>query len=105
MRLVDGRNALEGRVEYYYNRTWGTVCDDGWNYNDAKVVCRQLGYGSPTSYPRGAHFGEGTGPIHLDDLECDGNELFLHHCTRWDFGENNCGHGKAASVVCSGWKV
>ena len=44
LRLVDGRSSNEGRVEICINGVWGSVCDDGWNNNDARVVCRQLGY-------------------------------------------------------------
>ena len=44
IRLVDGSTSFEGRVEICIDETYGTVCDDFWNANDAEVVCRQIGY-------------------------------------------------------------
>ena len=44
VRLQDGSTPNEGRVELCYNNHWGTICDDLWDNDDARVVCRQAGY-------------------------------------------------------------
>ena len=44
IRLVGSSVADAGRVELCLNNVWGTICDDGFDVNDANVVCRQLGY-------------------------------------------------------------
>ena len=43
VRLVEGNNRREGRVEICKDNLWGTICNDGWGTHDARVVCRQLG--------------------------------------------------------------
>ena len=43
MRLIDGADNFEGRVEVCVNGKWGTVCDQSWDIEDATATCRQLG--------------------------------------------------------------
>ena len=44
VRLRGTTKATEGIVEICINGEWGSVCDNGWSFRDAAVVCRQLGY-------------------------------------------------------------
>ena len=44
IRLVDGPNDFEGRVEICFGGVWGTVCDDLWDRRVAEIVCQQLGF-------------------------------------------------------------
>ena len=89
-------------MEVNYNGEWGTVCDDGWSYFDARVVCRQLGFGSSGTAIGSAGFGQGSGSILLDYVFCVGNEPILAACGH--LGVNitrSCNHSEDAGVRCS----
>ena len=120
LRLVGGQVPNEGRVEVCLEGQWGTVCDDYWGSNDARVACRQLGYPSTSNYkPKqnvithyvfdltldalsfsNANFGQGTGAIHLDNVQCSGSEASLLQCPHSSI--DNCGHSEDAGLRCLG---
>ncbi|CAB3993573.1 deleted in malignant brain tumors 1 -like [Paramuricea clavata] len=93
--------SISGRVEVFYSGKWGTICDDGWDMNDARVACRQLGYKYGVRALRRDSVPDGTGQIWLDDVACSGNELSLSSCPHNGWGNKNCGHSKDAGVECT----
>ncbi|PKK16910.1 deleted in malignant brain tumors 1 protein, transcript variant X1 [Columba livia] len=102
LRLANGPNRCSGRVEILHDGQWGTICDDEWTFPNAAVVCRQLHCGTALSAYGGARFGQGSGPIWLDNVQCGGDEDALTECQARPWGVNNCDHGEDAGVTCAG---
>ncbi|XP_077770359.1 soluble scavenger receptor cysteine-rich domain-containing protein SSC5D isoform X6 [Canis aureus] len=105
LRLADGPHGCAGRLEVWHGGRWGTVCDDAWDLRDASVACWELGCGAALAAPGGAFFGEGAGPILLDDLRCRGNETALRFCPARPWGQHDCHHREDAGAVCDGMPI
>eukprot|EP00105_Crassostrea_gigas_P008570 XP_011423171.1 PREDICTED: neurotrypsin [Crassostrea gigas] len=102
VRLVGGSSATEGRVEVFYNREWGTVCDDNFDDKDAAVICSMLGFTKMNAKAKQrAFFGQGTGRIWMDELRCRDADIDLFSCQQSALGSHNCGHSEDAGVVCA----
>ena len=99
---MGGNTTLEGRVEVFLLGHWGTVCDYNWDFADATVVCRQLGYPRAVEAPRYAAFGAGSGPSWYYRVHCTGTERNLTECRKstYNFG-SACSHSRDAGAVCS----
>lgn len=50
-----------------------------------------------------AYFGQGTGPIHLNGVQCKGSESSITECpSAPPGGQNQCTHAADVGVVCQG---
>ncbi|XP_022100939.1 scavenger receptor cysteine-rich domain-containing group B protein-like [Acanthaster planci] len=106
VRLEGGSNSAEGRVEVLFNGEWSTVCDDGWDDIDAGVVCRQIGFmGAENSH----HYIDGlpvaSGPILLDQVRCEGDEVTIMGCRHNGLHTHDCVHDEDVVIKCYHNKV
>uniref|UniRef100_A0A4W3GJG2 SRCR domain-containing protein n=1 Tax=Callorhinchus milii TaxID=7868 RepID=A0A4W3GJG2_CALMI len=91
-----------GRVEVFYNGTWGTVCSDSMRRKYAEVICKQLYCGEAVAVDDSRQYDRGSGPIWLDDIVCNSQESFLWQCSSPPWGEHDCDHTDDLRVICSG---
>ena len=101
VRLVGGGTRFEGRVEVLRDGEWGTVCDDDFGADEAKVVCTMIGSDAVSTFHGGAYFGQGSGPVWLDGVRCSGREGDLALCRHPGFGApSDCSHAEDVAVIC-----
>ncbi|XP_039257531.2 uncharacterized protein LOC120334142 [Styela clava] len=100
VRLFGSSSKNIGTVGIFKYGEWGTVCDDSWDINDANVICRMLGFNRATAAPGAAKYGQGTGSIFMDDVNCIGTEDNIWSCPHIDESRENCAHSEDAGVAC-----
>ena len=84
VRLVGG-TGHQGTVEVFHEGEWGTICDDSWN----RVWYR-------------AHYGQGQGPIWVDQIDCPQGATRITQCnpTPDNWGIHDCRKTEDAGVDC-----
>ncbi len=97
LRLRGGDYSHQGRVEVYYEREWGTVCDNSRASRNAMVACRQLGY------EEGLHFVLKS-DVRMESrtvyrISCSGSESSFLNCSVWK--DSSCGHSDELWITCS----
>ncbi len=103
MRLVDSHINSSGQVEILHQGEWGGICSSGWDEQDAKVICNQLGYtsGLSTTWNRKHN---SSYPVWMSWVYCFGTEIHLHECVIGHLIRHPCDSEYGmAGVVCSNY--
>ncbi|XP_072037345.1 scavenger receptor cysteine-rich type 1 protein M130-like [Amphiura filiformis] len=112
VRLEDGDNDHVGRLEFYVQSEWATVCDDGFGHDEAEVICRQLGHSTDHATPvYDGPWSDGTGLIAnitncpasgntVDDCNYDGDDSILSSSAGDSTKSTQCYHYEDVGVHC-----
>lgn len=105
VRVQGGTQPYNGRVEVLYNGEWGTICNSGWDINDARAFCRQLGYvdAVATGVVSDYTYPSGSGRIWQTNVDCTGQERRFGECffTEMWGDTGSCDHSMDVAVQCS----
>ncbi|XP_069174616.1 protein bark beetle isoform X1 [Procambarus clarkii] len=106
IKLLGGRNDLEGRLMVYIDGEWGSVCSHGWTVDAAAVACQQMGFVlnpedwflEPSHMPPDGQ----TSRILLSNVQCDEFDTDITKCKHdvsWEL-ENSCSHSEDVGIRC-----
>lgn len=105
VKLVGGgTDDYKGTVAVFHDGQWGSICDDSWQYQDADVVCRMLGFERSFRIYYRAYYGAlpDDSQIWIDQIRCSGDSKTLLDCepepAQW--GNHDCTHKEDAGVEC-----
>ncbi|XP_071360716.1 CD5 antigen-like [Trachinotus anak] len=97
VRLVNGTTLCSGRVEVRAEESWSTVCDGDFDWQDAEVVCRELGCGAPLNLQR-LVYENIQAPEWTKEFRCRENESTLLDCDSYESARNTC---SPVGLTCS----
>lgn len=102
LRLVNG-SACAGRLEVFYNGTWGSVCSNQMTPVTARIVCKQLNCGDDGEIAPDFAYGQGSGPMWLDRIECHKHHRSLWQCLSEPWDPKSCGtKAEETHITCTG---
>ena len=99
----NGYSSDRGNVEIYHDGMWGAICDYSWDFRDALVACRQLGFGNASESRCCSSFSSNVKHVWLRYVHCSSNESSITQCPSSGWNDTgSCSRHSYAGVRCIG---
>lgn len=104
IRLKASERYNQGQVEIYDGQNWGQICNTDWQFRDAQVACRQLGFANAQPRTQCCNaFNTSNVPVVVARIHCTGTEPNLANCPQSNLASDIAQCSSAgASVYCVG---
>nr|XP_006013074.2 PREDICTED: deleted in malignant brain tumors 1 protein-like [Latimeria chalumnae] len=104
LRLVGGTNECSGKLEVFYNGSWGNVCYNNMNRHTANFLCQHLNCGLNKQLAS-TSVSDSQDSLLLDNVKCYGHETVIWQCSSSLRGEHQCTQLEVAELTCSESRV
>ncbi len=71
---------MQGNIEVFHDGEWGGICDDEWDEGEARIACRELGFGRSIGPTHSSQFGYLPRRVWMDNVYCYGTEDNITQC-------------------------
>jgi len=83
---LENSDGCSGRLQIFYNGTWGSICANSMTLETVSLACKELGCGDGGTLETGLRYGRVSGPAWLDNVQCGERTSSFWQCssTPWD---------------------
>ncbi|NXT44425.1 WC11 protein, partial [Pelecanoides urinatrix] len=83
---LENSDSCSGRLQVFYNRTWGSICSNSMTLDTVSLACKELGCRDGGSLETRLPYGRVSGPVWLDNVQCGEKTSSFWQCpsTPWD---------------------
>ncbi|KAM6225919.1 scavenger receptor cysteine-rich type 1 protein M130-like [Porphyrio hochstetteri] len=87
---LENNDSCSGRLQVFYNGTWGSVCSNSMTPQTVSLACKELGCGDAISLDPFPTYGTLPGPAWLDRVECGERHSSFWQCPSAPWHPQSC---------------
>ena len=100
---LENSDGCSGRLQVFYNGTWGSVCSNSMTTETVSLVCKELGCGNEGSLETISNDAKLSGTAWLDHVECGKSNSSFWQCPSAPWHPQSCDDlREEAHITCNG---
>ncbi|KAM9593304.1 scavenger receptor cysteine-rich type 1 protein M130-like [Morphnus guianensis] len=100
---LENSDGCSGRLQVFYNGTWGSICSNLMTLDTVSLACKELGCGDGGSLETRLPYGNVSGPTWLDNMQCGEKTSSFWQCPSAPWNPQSCEDPQEEThITCDG---
>lgn len=100
---LENSDGCSGRLQVFYNGTWGSICSNSMTLDTVSLACKELGCGDGGTLETQLPYGRVSGPTWLDYVQCGEKNSSFWQCPSAPWNPRSCEDLREEThITCTG---